>query len=106
MLRFRAAAALAAAILALAPAACRRAAPADATVSASPAPAAAPAQPLEDARPKSVAFGDSLTAGLGLLEAQAYPSLLQNEIDRDGSCASLRTPRDVQAEDTARRDDG
>lgn len=38
----------------------------------------------EDSRPKIVALGDSLTAGLGLLEAQAYPALLQQKIDADG----------------------
>ena len=41
-------------------------------------PAAAPA------RPKIVAFGDSLTAGLGLLEQEAYPALLQRKIDEAG----------------------
>jgi acyl-CoA thioesterase-1 len=40
--------------------------------------------PDEDSRPKVVALGDSLTAGLGLLESQAYPALLQQKIDADG----------------------
>jgi acyl-CoA thioesterase I len=40
--------------------------------------------PDEDGRPKIVALGDSLTAGLGLLESQAYPALLQQKIDADG----------------------
>jgi len=31
-----------------------------------------------------VAFGDSLTAGLGLLEQEAYPALLQKKIDEAG----------------------
>ena len=31
--------------------------------------------------PKVVLLGDSLTAGLGLLETQSYPSLLQQKID-------------------------
>jgi acyl-CoA thioesterase-1 len=35
-------------------------------------------------RPKVVALGDSLTIGLGLLEAQSYPSLLQQKIDEEG----------------------
>ena len=35
-------------------------------------------------RPRVVALGDSLTAGLGLLEAQAFPALLQKKIDEDG----------------------
>ena len=38
----------------------------------------------EDSRPKIVALGDSLTAGLGLMEAQAYPALLQTRIDVEG----------------------
>jgi acyl-CoA thioesterase-1 len=84
MLRLRAAAVVAVAVLAIAPAACRRAAPAETAVaSGASAPAPTP-QSAEDERPKIVALGDSLTAGLGLLEAQAYPSLLQQEIDRDG----------------------
>lgn len=36
------------------------------------------------ARPKVVALGDSLTAGLGLLEQQAFPAALQRLIDADG----------------------
>ena len=31
-----------------------------------------------------VALGDSLTAGYGLLEMQAYPALLQKKLDDDG----------------------
>src|SRR5690349_18585013 len=38
----------------------------------------------EDARPKIVCLGDSLTAGLGLPEAESYPSLLQKKIDEHG----------------------
>ena len=33
---------------------------------------------------KVVLLGDSLTAGLGLLETQAYPALLQQKVDTDG----------------------
>jgi acyl-CoA thioesterase-1 len=36
------------------------------------------------ARPRIVAFGDSLTIGLGLLEQEAYPALLQKKIDEAG----------------------
>jgi acyl-CoA thioesterase-1 len=36
------------------------------------------------ARPRVVALGDSLTAGYGLLESQAYPALLQTKIDEEG----------------------
>jgi acyl-CoA thioesterase-1 len=54
---------------------------------ASKAAAAAtiPADPdAPPARPRIVAFGDSLTIGLGLLEQEAYPALLQKKIDDAG----------------------
>lgn len=35
-------------------------------------------------RPQIVALGDSLTAGLGLLELQAYPALLQEKLEAEG----------------------
>src|SRR5690349_7513225 len=50
----------------------------------SPAAAAAPAASEDAGRPKVVLLGDSLTAGLGLLESQAYPAILQQKIDADG----------------------
>jgi acyl-CoA thioesterase I len=34
--------------------------------------------------PKIVAFGDSLTAGLGLSESEAYPALLQKRLQNEG----------------------
>jgi acyl-CoA thioesterase-1 len=34
--------------------------------------------------PKIVAFGDSLTAGLGLQQSESYPALLQQKLDADG----------------------
>jgi acyl-CoA thioesterase-1 len=47
-----------------------------------------PARPADPdappARPKIVALGDSLTVGLGLLEVESFPSILQNRIDGDG----------------------
>jgi acyl-CoA thioesterase-1 len=43
-----------------------------------------PASRTEDERPKIAILGDSLTAGLGLLETQSYPHLLQKKIDADG----------------------
>ena len=46
------------------------------------APAADPDAPPP--RPRIVAFGDSLTAGLGLVEQQAYPALLQRKLDEAG----------------------
>jgi acyl-CoA thioesterase-1 len=49
------------------------------------AAAATPADPdAPPARPRVVAFGDSLTIGLGLLEQEAYPALLQRKIDEAG----------------------
>jgi acyl-CoA thioesterase-1 len=36
------------------------------------------------ARPRIVAFGYSLTAGLGLLEQEAYPAIIQQKIDEAG----------------------
>jgi acyl-CoA thioesterase-1 len=54
-----------------------------------PAPApsaerpAAPSSPTVS-RPRVVVLGDSLTAGLGLPETEAYPALLQQKIDAAG----------------------
>jgi acyl-CoA thioesterase-1 len=53
------------------------------------APAASAPSASEDpdaprARPKIVALGDSLTAGLGLVESQSYPALLQKKLDEEG----------------------
>jgi acyl-CoA thioesterase-1 len=48
----------------------------------SAAAAADPTAPV--VRPRIVALGDSLTVGLGLLETQSYPSLLQNKLDEEG----------------------
>ena len=46
--------------------------------------ASAPASKTDDDRPKIVCLGDSLTAGLGLVETQSFPSLLQQKVDQDG----------------------
>jgi acyl-CoA thioesterase-1 len=54
--------------------------PAAQSQATSPAPEAAGGA----GRAKIVLLGDSLTAGLGLLEAQAYPAILQRKIDADG----------------------
>lgn len=35
-------------------------------------------------RPKVIAFGDSLTAGFGLLENESYPYILQQKLNSDG----------------------
>ena len=48
--------------------------------SGSAATAAAPAA----SRPRVVFLGDSLTAGLGLSQAQSYPSLIAERLDREG----------------------
>ena len=53
---------------------------------AAPPPPSAPA-PDPDGRPirpKIVALGDSVTAGLGLVETQTFPHLLQQRIDQEG----------------------
>jgi acyl-CoA thioesterase I len=72
--------------LTMAATACSRSAPdaqpAPATQAAAPAPSPA-ASPDDSARPKIVALGDSLTAGYGLLEMQAYPALLQKKLDEE-----------------------
>jgi len=49
---------------------------------ASAKPLATPAIRVD--RPKIVAFGDSLTAGFGLLEKESYPYLLQQKLAADG----------------------
>jgi acyl-CoA thioesterase-1 len=46
---------------------------------------AKPAAPADTpSRPRIVALGDSLTAGLGLIESQAYPAILQRKLERAG----------------------
>lgn len=39
---------------------------------------------IKSDKPKIVAFGDSLTAGFGLLEKESYPYLLQEKLKADG----------------------
>jgi acyl-CoA thioesterase-1 len=48
------------------------------------APQPAPVDQTDSSRPKVVLLGDSLTAGLGLLETQSYPTRLQELMDREG----------------------
>ena len=62
-------------------AACRSKAPEG---QATPPASAPPSASSESGRPRIVALGDSLTAGLGLVESQAYPALLQKKIDAEG----------------------
>ena len=57
---------------------------ADRTASAPPKAAPTPTSAGESGGPKVVVLGDSLSAGYGLLEAQAYPSLLQAKLDAEG----------------------
>lgn len=49
-----------------------------------PAARAASDNPDDTGHPKIVVLGDSLSAGFGLLEAQAYPALLQEKLNADG----------------------
>jgi acyl-CoA thioesterase-1 len=74
-------------LLGLAPAACNRSTPQQATTEAAPAAAKAPVAPRspdETGRPKIVVLGDSLTAGYGLLEQQAFPAVLQERLNEEG----------------------
>jgi acyl-CoA thioesterase-1 len=48
------------------------------------APAPAPAPAAADSRPAIVCFGDSITAGFGLDPGQAFPELLQKDLDVRG----------------------
>jgi acyl-CoA thioesterase-1 len=50
---------------------------------APPASTSAPATPAVGGRPRIAVLGDSLTAGLGVPKAAAYPSLLQQRLDAD-----------------------
>jgi acyl-CoA thioesterase-1 len=50
----------------------------------SPPPVEKPASTLVDTRPVIAAFGDSLSAGLGLDAGQSYPDRVQQLIDRAG----------------------
>jgi acyl-CoA thioesterase I len=60
-----------------------RAAPAVAPAPAAPAPAARAAR--ADEGPLVIFLGDSLTAGLGLPEEQAYPAVLDRRLDAEGT---------------------
>jgi acyl-CoA thioesterase I len=74
-------------VLGLVPLACGRGAPASQAAAPAPVAREAPSAPKpadESARPKIVVLGDSLTAGYGLLEMQAYPALLQQKLNEDG----------------------
>jgi acyl-CoA thioesterase I len=51
---------------------------------ASPAPAPAASVAPDSGRPRIVVLGDSLTAGLGLQQSQAYPAVLQQKLDASG----------------------
>jgi acyl-CoA thioesterase-1 len=59
-------------------------APPDRGTSAAAPPDGAADPSAPPVRPRIVAYGDSLTAGLGLLEQQAYPAVLQRKIDEAG----------------------
>lgn len=69
-------------LTALASACARESAPEPAASPAAPPAAGGPAPAAS--RPRVVALGDSLTAGLGLSPEQAWPSLVQQKIDQAG----------------------
>lgn len=72
-------------VLLLCGAACGGNAPAEEASKPAQAEAAVPATSARsEERPKVVALGDSLTAGLGLAQAEAFPALLQQKIDAAG----------------------
>jgi acyl-CoA thioesterase-1 len=50
---------------------------------AAPAAATAPPPPAAPSRPRIVVLGDSLTAGLGIAQEDAYPALLQQRVDKE-----------------------
>lgn len=54
-----------------------------------PAPAARPAPAPVPAAPLVVFLGDSLTAGLGLDENQAYPALLDRQLNQEGKAVRV-----------------
>ena len=64
----------------------RQAPPQDETPAPAPAPAASavPAANGDSSLPAIVVLGDSLTAGLGLAQTQAYPALLQEKLTAAG----------------------
>jgi acyl-CoA thioesterase I len=80
--RFRLRLPLALLLASMLPGACRP------TDSAAPPPDRRPAEPPQVVtaapRPRVVALGDSLTAGLGLGRIEAYPAVLQQRIDAAG----------------------
>ena len=85
MVRFSRARSVACIAVWLLAAACNRESPpAQRPVPAAANAAATPSSASETGRPKIVVLGDSLTAGYGLLEMQAYPALLQGKLDAEG----------------------
>src|SRR5437870_3033467 len=61
---------------------CGRSTDTSSSTSAANKPLATPQ--IVSGRPKIIAFGDSLTAGFGLLEKESYPFLLQEKLKADG----------------------
>jgi acyl-CoA thioesterase I len=58
--------------------------PRPAAAPAATVPASSPAAETASSRPRIVALGDSLTAGLGLPAPSAYPALLEQRLKEDG----------------------
>jgi acyl-CoA thioesterase I len=67
------------------PASARQVLPARVALRPAPAPVSAPASEA----PRIVFLGDSLTAGLGLDEDEAYPAILERELRQEGVAAQV-----------------
>lgn len=61
-----------------------RSKPADANAATTPKKGLPPLDTEPPARPKVVALGDSITAGLGVFQIEAYPALLQGKLEAEG----------------------
>ena len=77
------------ALLAAALAACNSASQDTPAAGSAQTPAATPAKAPASSRPRIVFLGDSLTAGLGLPQSQAFPSLIAERLQKEGISAEI-----------------
>jgi acyl-CoA thioesterase-1 len=73
------------AMVCLGASACRDARPPAPQQPAAPPSPSKSVSTAERPRPRIVVLGDSLSAGLGLAEAESYPALLQQKLDAEGA---------------------